>query len=171
MNLTETHITVENTTNDLHVLFLFFTATRREGHYSTGDILFTSETNNVNARFTSDLSIRRSGFTLDVQSIPCADGENFPQVDDFNPADVYTGSGAYPEYPYGNPNYSGNNGGCDESVEEVELAARQFLQGALVSDTESDGNYSNNACQTWNIITEENKVNYASITLSSCVST
>ena len=112
-------------------MLLIFTETRREGHYSTGDILFTSETNRVNARFTSDLSVRRSGFTLDVQSISCADRENYQQQP--------TTSG-YPNYPNGNPNYSGNNVGCDESVHEVQLAAGDEQQAALVTETEVDGN-------------------------------
>ena len=137
---------------------LFLTEKRREGDYSTGDILFTSDSNNVNARFTSDYSVRRSGFTLDVQSIPCSDRENFPQHDDFNPHDVYSSTTSYPEYTEGNGNYSGNNGGCDESAEEVVIAARQLLQGAIVTDTENDGQYPNHACQNWNIIADENQV-------------
>ena len=137
---------------------LFLTEKRREGVYSTGDILFTSDSNNVNARFTSDNSVRRSGFTLDVQSIPCSDRENFPQHGDFNPHDVYFSTTPYPEYTEGNGNYSGNNGGCDESAEEVVIAARQVLQGAIVTDTENDGQYPNNACQNWNIIIDENQV-------------
>ena len=147
---------------------LFLTEKRREGDYSTGDILFTSDSNNVNARFTSDLSVRRSGFTLDVQSIPCSDRENFPQHGDFNPHDVYSSTTSYPEYTEGNENYSGNNGGCDESTQEVQLAARQVRQGAIVTDTESDGLYPNNACQNWNIIGEENQVHimFEKITLN-----
>ena len=54
-------------------MMLILTETRREGHFATGVILFTSETNNVNARFTSDYSVRRSGFTLDVQSVACGE--------------------------------------------------------------------------------------------------
>ena len=38
------------------------------------------------------------------------------------------------------------------------IAARQVLQGAIVTDTENDGQYPNNACQNWNIITDENQV-------------
>ena len=149
-------------------MLLILTETRKEGLYSTGDILFTSETNNVNVRFTSDYTITRSGFTLDVQSISCADRPQYPQQGD---NDHHTTS-AYPDFTDGNPNYSENNGGCDVSVQQIELAARQFLQDALVSDTGSDGLYSNNACQNWHIITDENKVNYASMktTLLSWVS-
>ena len=137
---------------------LFLTEKRREGDYSTGDILFTSVYNNVNARFTSDLSVRRSGFTLDVHSIPCSDRANFPQHDDFNPQDVYSSTTSYPEYTEGNGNYSGNNGGCDDSAQEVQIPTGETLQGALVTDTENDGNYPNHACQTWNIIADENQV-------------
>ena len=110
---------------------LFLAEKRREGDYSTGDILFTSDSNNVNARFTSDYSVRRSGFTLDVQSIPCSDRENFPQHGDFNPHDVYSSTTPYPEYTEGYGNYSGNNGGCDESAEEVVIAARQVFRVPL----------------------------------------
>ena len=133
---------------------MHFTEKRREGLYSTGDILFTSETNNVNARFTSDYSIRRTGFTLDVQAIPCSDRENYPEQADFNPHDVYSSTTSYPEYG----NYSGNNGGCDESAQEVQIPAGETNQGALVTNSENDGNYPNNACQNWNIITDENQV-------------
>ena len=137
---------------------LFLPEKRREGDYSTGDILFTSDSNNVNARFTSDYSVRRSGFTLDVQSIPCSDRENFPQHDDFNPHDIYSSTTSYPEYTEGYGNYSGNNGGCDDSAQEVHITTAEILQGALVTDTENDGNYPNHACQNWNIIADENQV-------------
>ena len=49
---------------------LYFTETRKEGHYLSGE-LFTSETNNVNVKFTSDESVTRSGFTLDIRSTLC----------------------------------------------------------------------------------------------------
>ena len=137
-------------------MLLILTETRREGHYSTGDILFTSESNSVTARFTSDLSITKSGFTLDVQSISCADRPQYLQLDDSNQADVYTSSVAYPEYTDGNPNYSGNNDVCDE--QELQLAAGDEQQGALVTETESDGNYPNHACQNWNIFADESQV-------------
>ena len=110
-------------------MLLIFTETRREGHYYTGDILFTSETNNVNVRFTSDRSWTMRGFSLDVQSISCADRSQYPQYN-----------------------------ACDESVHEVQLAEDEVQQGALVTNTQSDGNYPNNACQNWNIIADENQV-------------
>ena len=47
-------------------------------------------------------------------------------------------------------------GSCDTQV--VEIAAGEVLPGAFVSHTESDGNYSNNACQEWNILAGENQV-------------
>ena len=83
------------------------------------------------------------------------DHENYPQQ-----GDIYTSSVAYPKDTEGNENYNGNNGGCDESVHEVQLSAGQFLRDALVSDTESDGLYPNHTCQNWNIITDENRVSY-----------
>ena len=128
-----------------------FTEKRREGDYSTGDILFTSDSNNVNARFTSDYSVRRSGFTLDVQSIPCSDHENFPQHGDFNPHDVSSSTTSYPEYTEG-------YGGCDDSAQEVHIPTGETHYGALITDTENDGNYPNHACQNWNIIADENQV-------------
>ena len=137
---------------------MFLTEKRREGDYSTGDILFTSDSNNVNARFTSDYIVRRSGFTLDVQSIPCSDCENFPQHGDFNPHDVYSSTTSYPEYTEGYGNYSGNNGGCDDSAQEVHIPTGETHYGALITDTENDGNYPNHACQNWNIIADENQV-------------
>ena len=135
-------------------MLLILTETRKEGHYSTGDTLFTSETNNVNVRFTSDYTITRSGFTLDVQSISCADHPQHPQQGD----DDHHTTSAYPDYTDGNPNYSGNSGGCEESVQEVQLAEDEVQPDALVTDTESNGNYPNNTCQNWNIIADENQV-------------
>ena len=49
------------------------TETRREGLYTTGYVLFSSQTNSVNVKFTSDNARRRSGFTLDVQSVACGE--------------------------------------------------------------------------------------------------
>ena len=62
---------------------------------------------------------------------------------------------------------------CDESVHEVQLAEDEVQQGAIVTDTGSDGLYSSNTCQSWNIITDENRVSYLSkkITIASSVST
>ena len=48
---------------------------------------------------------------------------------------------------------------CDYGVKEVRIAAGEVLEDALVSDTDSDGLYPNNAWQKWNIITDENQVN------------
>ena len=45
---------------------------------------------------------------------------------------------------------------CDS--QEIEIAAGEVLQGAIVTDTEDGGNYPNNACQNWNIIADENQV-------------
>ena len=54
-------------------MMLYLTGTRREGNYSAGDVLFTSETNSVDVSFTSDSSIRRSGFSLDIRSASCTE--------------------------------------------------------------------------------------------------
>ena len=40
----------------------------------------------------------------------------------------------------------------------MQIAAGETLHGALVTVTETDGNYPNHACQSWNIISEENQV-------------
>ena len=42
-----------------------------DGQLPPGYELFTSKTNSVNVRFTSDYSVGRSGFTADVRSISC----------------------------------------------------------------------------------------------------
>ena len=48
---------------------------------------------------------------------------------------------------------------CDDRTpQEVVIAAGEVLEGALVTDTENDGNYSNDACQDWNIMADENQV-------------
>ena len=47
---------------------------------------------------------------------------------------------------------------CAVFVNEVKVGAGGVLEGALVSDTESDGKYPNHACQDWNIMAEENQV-------------
>ena len=47
---------------------------------------------------------------------------------------------------------------CDDPVEEVVVAANETLEGAIVTHTEEDGLYPNNACQDWKIITDENQV-------------
>ena len=66
---------------------LYLTETSRDGEYMDGEILFTSETNNVDVRFTSDSSERRTGFTLDVRSIPCSDRVIHPQIEDEEPGE------------------------------------------------------------------------------------
>ena len=50
---------------------LYIIVTKRDGAYQTGYNLFTSQTNTVNVRFTSDNRDRRSGFRLDVRSTSC----------------------------------------------------------------------------------------------------
>ena len=49
--------------------------TRREGDYTSGDTLFTSQTNRINVNFTSDWSVREIGFTLNVRSIHCSQSD------------------------------------------------------------------------------------------------
>ena len=112
----------------------------------------------MNARFTSDHSVRESGFALDVQSIPCSDRANYPQYEIFNPQDVYSSTTSYPEYTEGIENGSGNNGGCDDSAQQVVIAPGEVFYGALISDTVFDGNYPNHACQNWKIIADQDQV-------------
>ena len=52
--------------------------------------------------------------------------------------------------------FSGS-GSCD--IQDVHIAAGEILTDALVTNTESDGNYPNHACQDWMIIGDENQVN------------
>ena len=108
---------------------LYLTETKTAGIKANGDVLFTSETNSVDVRFTSDNSITYSGFYLDIRSALCSDPLNTEEYDD-----------------------------CDDiTSEELAIAAGDFLEGALVTDTE-DGKYPNPACQNWNIMTDENQV-------------
>ena len=55
-------------------MILYLTEHRKEGRYQPGYILFKSETNNVDVRFTSDKHIYYRGFSMDVRSTDCADG-------------------------------------------------------------------------------------------------
>ena len=55
---------------------LYITEYRKSGNRPTGQVLFTSRTNNVDVRFTSDEDERRKGFTLDITSMACADVPN-----------------------------------------------------------------------------------------------
>ena len=41
--------------------------------------------------------------------------------------------------------------GCDDTVQEIVVSAGEELEGAIVTDTQSDGLYPNHACQNWNI--------------------
>ena len=134
----------------------YLTETRKEGYYSTGDILFTSQTNNVDVKFTSDYSVRRSGFRLSIRSILCTDRDNFLQPD-MNTAttEQYIVNTDYDVYT------SGMNHGCDESAQEIQIATGQVLPGVIVTNTQNDGNYPNNACQQWNVIAGENEVDVA----------
>ena len=51
---------------------LYLTETRRDGIAFRGDVLFKSETNRVDVKFTSDSSKPNYGINLDVISTPCA---------------------------------------------------------------------------------------------------
>ena len=135
------------------ILMLYFTEIRKDGYYSTGDVLFTSQTNNVDVKFTSDYSVTRSGFRLNIRSILCTDRDNFSQTD-MNTATTegYIVNTDHDVYTSGMPD------GCDESVQEVEITTGQVLPGAIVTNTDNDGNYPNNACQQWNVIASENEV-------------
>ena len=94
----------------------------------------------MDVKFTSDSSVTRSGFRLNIRSIPCGDRDNFPETES---TEEYSGFG-------------GMNHGCD--VQEVHIATEEVLEGTIVTNTESDGNYPNYACQQWNIIGDENQV-------------
>ena len=115
---------------------LYLTETQKDGNYSSDDVLFTSETNSVIVRFTSDWGITSSGFSLDVRSISCADREQYPET--------------------GNQQEYEDHGSCD--AEEVVIATGEEQQSALVTHTDSDGYYPNHACQEWSINTDDNQV-------------
>ena len=127
---------------------MYFTETRRDGNYLSGDILFTSETNNVDVRFSSDFRETRTGFTLDVRSIPCSDRANFQQLDEessMNPGDTA-------------------NGDCGDR--QVVVAAGKELRDALIINrTEKDIDYWKDPCRDWTITTDENQVNLLFLTL------
>ena len=109
---------------------LYLTETNREGVIATGNILFTSDTNNLDVRFSSDYSKRYSGFSLDIRSTLCSDLENPHEDED-----------------------------CDGTSQDLVIAAGEFLHCALVTNSDNNGRYLNNACQNWNIMTDENQVN------------
>ena len=114
---------------------MFYDAeTHRDGVIQTGEVLFTSETNNVDVRFTSDYTERRTGFTLDIRSALCSELV-YPEEDENSSKD------------------------CDDiTAQELVIVAGEVLRGVLVTDTEYDGHYSNYACQNWNIMADENQV-------------
>ena len=109
---------------------LYLTETNRDGVIATGNVLFTSETNSVDVRFSSDYSKSYSGFSLDIRSTLCSDLEKSHEDED-----------------------------CDDPARDLVIAAGEFVQGALVTNSATDGKYPNNACQNWNIMTDENQVN------------
>ena len=53
---------------------------------------------------------------------------------------------------------------CDDTVQAVRVGAGEVLLGALSTHQNDDGNYPNNVCQYWNVITDENQV-YFSVTV------
>ena len=109
----------------------------------------------MDVKFTSDYSVTRSGFRLYIGSILCTYRDNFQQTD-MNTAttEQYSANTDYDVYT------SEMNHGCDEYrlIQEIQIATGQVLPGALVTNTESDGDYPNNACQQWKIIADENQV-------------
>ena len=108
---------------------LYLAETRADGkYYSSGSVLFDSETNSVDVRFTSDHGTRKSGFTLDVSTIPCS---------------WTTG--------YCGPFSTGE-------VQDVMVAPGEVLEDVIATPTEDDGLYANDVCLDWNIITDEGKV-------------
>ena len=132
-------------------LLLYLAETRKDGYYSAGDVLFISQTNNVDVKFTSDSSVTATGATMNIRSISCADRDNFSQTDMNTASTIGHHSTHSPEHPGETPD------SCDE--QRTEITAGEVLTGALVIHTGNDGNYPNNACQQWNVITDENQVN------------
>ena len=113
----------------------------REGEYPPAYVLFISETNSVDVTCTSDSTTRRSGFSLDIRSASCVDLVNLEEE---------------------NERFYEIDENCDANVQKVKVAAGQVLEGAIVSDTDSDGLYPNNACQVWDIFTDANQVHCVS---------
>ena len=113
------------------ILWYLLIATRRDGSYMTGDVLFASRTRRVEVRFTSDWCIGRKGFSLDVRADSCSTVATIP---------------VQPPSPT-----------CD-NPEEVHVAAGETREGALVSYTQSDGTYPNHMCQAWTVTTDPGQV-------------
>ena len=111
---------------------LYLTETKRHGVIATGYVLFTSETNNVDVRFRSDYTVRYSGFSLDIRSTLYSDLGNSHEDED-----------------------------CDDPAHDPVIATGEVLQGDLVTNSDNLGKYQTDACQNWNIMTDENQV-YAS---------
>ena len=60
-----------------HVMILTFCLTGHEevyGTYDAGDVLFRTETKTMRVIFNTNSAGTLPGFTLDVRSIPCANG-------------------------------------------------------------------------------------------------
>ena len=92
----------------------------------------------MDVTFTCDYSERRTGFTLDIRSTLCSDLENSEEDE----GDEVTSEDC-----------------DDQTAQELVIAAGEVLEGALVTNTE-DGNYPNHACQNWNIMADENQVDF-----------
>ena len=98
----------------------------------------------MDIRFSSDFRGVRRGFTLDVQSIPCSDRANYPQLDKecstaMNPVDAA-------------------NGDCGNR--RVIVADGRYLRDAfIINRTEKDFNYWEDGCRDWRIISLGNWVN------------
>ena len=110
---------------------LYITATRRDSSYISGDVLFASQTQRVEVRFTSDWYISRTGFSLDVTAAPCSTAVSIPIQ--------------LPPPTCNNP-------------EEVQVPTGETLEAALVSYTQSDGTYPNHMCQAWIVTTDPGQV-------------
>ena len=59
---------------------LYLTEARKECYFPTDDVLFISQTYNLDVKFTSDYSVTNTGFRLNIRSISCADRKNFQQM-------------------------------------------------------------------------------------------
>ena len=82
------HLIRLKVTQDVMIMIFYLTETHRSGIYTSGSVLFISNTGNVNVRFTSDYFLTFSGFKLEVRGINCASRawyhENFPVAERVN---------------------------------------------------------------------------------------
>ena len=103
-------------TQHVMIVMLYLSETRRDDGYASDSVLFVSETNSVDVKFTSDKSSNYPGFTLDVRSIDCADRARYPLA---------------------------GNSFCN-APNLFELGVGQTLEGVIAMETDSNGKYLSN---------------------------